>query len=609
VQDRDGRIDPHSAVITVAVVLVIIYGSLYPFHFSGNPDSNGPFRALINTSRGPFGGGDFLANVLLYLPFGLFSVQAASRLPLAVRILVVIFSGLTLSVCLELLQFYDEGRVSALADVYANTIGVVLGVPAGAILFRDAPPWRVRAMDRRPFVILLLSCWLSYRLFPGVPVIDLHKYWTAVKPLVFSPTLSLADLYRQAVTWLAVALLVEALFGTIRSRLLLPALVLVVLFARILILDAELSPAEVAGGVLSVVVWVAFLSRLHIRARVIAALFAGAVVIEALEPFKFNAAVHPFGWIPFRSFMRGSVDVNVRSFFEKVFTYGVLVWLIARTGSSLTVAVSLSGGLVLCLRLSQVYLPGRSAEITDPIMVMLVAVVMKSMGEDPRPAPRSRPGVNRRRDSVSSRFYESLTRNDSVQPVDMILVLAGKMERKHYGLELYRAGLAPQLMLSVGRFEVSKMPQLDLERIDELKSLRDETPPGERHFFMTVDGSGVRLEKANLQRCSTYGEALAFQCLLAREGARKVIVVSTDVHLRRVALTFATLFRGMPIQFLYCPVPARLGCMTRDNWWRRRADSLLVMSEMSKLAGYRMALSAPEWAARRLMRLTGLGRK
>jgi hypothetical protein len=79
------RIDPNFALIAAAVILVVIYGSLYPFHFRGIPDSNGPLRALINTWRGPFGRGDFAANVLLYLPVGLFSVQALRRLPLIAR--------------------------------------------------------------------------------------------------------------------------------------------------------------------------------------------------------------------------------------------------------------------------------------------------------------------------------------------------------------------------------------------------------------------------------------------------------------------------------------------------------------------------------------------
>jgi hypothetical protein len=191
------------------------------------------------------------------------------------------------------------------------------------------------------------------------------------------------DFYRHTVIWLAVALLFEALLGSARSRIALCVLVPVVLFVRVLIVDAELSPAEVAGGVLAALVWWGVFSRLQARAPVIAALFAGVVVIQALEPFQFSAVAHPFGWIPFAGFMRGSIEVNVRSFFEKVFTYGTLTWLIARSGYRLAFAAGLSCVLVLCLRVSQVFLPGRSAEITDPIMLLIVAGVMKSMRENP----------------------------------------------------------------------------------------------------------------------------------------------------------------------------------------------------------------------------------
>src|SRR4029077_13358436 len=44
--------------------------------------------------------------------------------------------------------------------------------------------------------------------------------------------------------------------------------------------------------------------------------------------------------------------------------------------------------------------------------------------------------------SALVRVYRALTVKDSVQPVDMIFVIAGRMDRKQYGLELYRVGVA-----------------------------------------------------------------------------------------------------------------------------------------------------------------------
>lgn len=200
-------------------------------------------------------------------------------------------------------------------------------------------------------------------------------------------------------------------------------------------------------------------------------------------------------------------------------------------------------------------------------------------------------------------IYESLSLNDRPERADLIFVVAGRMERKRYGLELYRAGFAPRLILSIGRFEVSKMRSFDIEGVDRLIAMRDKLQPEERHFFVTLDSSGTRIENARLQRCSTYGEALAFCELLKREKAGSVIVVSTDVHLRRLSLTFNKVFHSTHIKFIYCRVPSRLNSSQRNIWWTVREDRKFVLKEMMKLIGYRVILGMPEWACRRLMRL------
>jgi hypothetical protein len=177
------------------------------------------------------------------------------------------------------------------------------------------------------------------------------------------------------------------------------------------------------------------------------------------------------------------------------------------------------------------------------------------------------------------------------------------MERKQYGLELYRAGIAPRLVLSVGRFEVSKMSRLELEGFHELVALRERTQPDERHFFMKVDHSGVHIERAKLQRWNTYGEALGLRQLLEGENAGKVMIISTEVHLRRIAFTLNKVFHDVPVKFLFCPVPARLECLRKDGWWSRPDDRRFVFKEMMKLLGYLVILSMPARAIRRLMRL------
>lgn len=201
------------------------------------------------------------------------------------------------------------------------------------------------------------------------------------------------------------------------------------------------------------------------------------------------------------------------------------------------------------------------------------------------------------------RFYEALTRNDPPEPVDLIFVIAGRMERKQYGLDLYRAGFAPRLLLSIGRFEVSKMAAIGFGAADELIRLRNGTMPDERHFFCEMNASGIRIDKVKLPRWSTYGELLALRGRLAGDPARSLMMVSTDVHLRRIAVAFERIFRGFPLNVVYCPVPERYGSLRKEKWWRRRADRRFVIKEAIKLLGYRAILALPDQAVGRFMRL------
>ena len=203
------------------------------------------------------------------------------------------------------------------------------------------------------------------------------------------------------------------------------------------------------------------------------------------------------------------------------------------------------------------------------------------------------------------RLYDHLTLNDSIQPVDLIFVMAGRMERKPYGVELYRVGVAPRLLLSIGRFEVSKMRTVDFVNAAELIALRDRTAPGDRHFFCEINAAGTRIETVRLRRWNTYGEVLGLREFLKRDMPRSVMVVSTGVHLRRVAATFDRVFRDAPLEARYCPVPARISSVRKEEWWARPEDRKYVFSELMKLAAYRSILRMPEWLIGRIMRLKG----
>jgi VanZ family protein len=378
---------PKPALIAAVAIAVIIYGSLYPFVFRAHAHSGlgEALAALLATWTRPTSRGDIISNVLLYVPLGFFAAHALAGLPRAARVGLATALGLCICIAVEIAQFYEAARNSTMSDVYSNTAGTFLGAVAAVAFHRGVKLPFIGQMSWQPFPVLLLAAWGGYRLYPYVPAIDLQKYKDALKPLIFSPTLTATGLYRHAATWLVLAVLLEALFGAGRRRLLFVLLVPAVLFARILIVGTVLSPNEVAGAALALLLWLAVLSHLRVRTGIVALLFVGAVVIQSLAPFQFQPWARPFGWIPFLSFMRGSMEVNVLSMFEKVFTYGSLLWLLTRSGLSLGVATTVTALMIFALRYAQVYLPGRSAEITDFAMVLVLGLVMKLLADEPLP--------------------------------------------------------------------------------------------------------------------------------------------------------------------------------------------------------------------------------
>jgi len=361
-----GWFEPKYAAIAAGIIALIVYGSLYPFRFHARPGPVGPVGYLLATCRHSMDRGDLISNILLYLPLGAFAARSFRRLsPVAGAVLAAIL-GSTLSAALEITQFYDRTRFSDLCDIYANTAGASLGA-AAAFLLRGA------GISRRPFVVLLAAFWLGDELFPYVPVFGRHPY-APLEHAFRSPRFPPFDLCAQMVFWLSAAVLIDALFGAARSRMILPVLALCVLLIRLL--NAVLLPVDVAATIAAVAAWVV-LSRWSWRVPLIATFLLIYTILQALQPFTFLPAPRPFGWTPFLSFIEGPRFSGTRIFLEKSFTYGALVWLWTRAGLSWTVATIAAVALEFSLRFAQTYFPGRSAEVTDAIMVLLLAVVMK----------------------------------------------------------------------------------------------------------------------------------------------------------------------------------------------------------------------------------------
>jgi VanZ family protein len=365
----------HAGLAVLLAVAVIVHGSLWPYSFQPPSAAGGPVHALLSSwTEHPSSLGDILGNVLLYAPLGLFAALATAGRS---RVIAIVAAGAALSTTMELLQFYDADRTTSLWDVASNTFGTALGAFAGLLLRARLRFGLLQKLIAAPVPTFLLLAMLGYRLVPYVPVIDLHKYWNALKPLLFGPFPAPDEVFRYAAIWLTASELLAAIFGATLSLALAPLLVGFVLAGKVLIYASLVTRPEVVGAGIAVLIAWPILYRARSRTMMVPLVLLAAVLIERLEPFEFQHVARPFGWLPFRSFLGGSLVVNAAALMEKLFLYGSLLWLWQRAGLRSGQALALVIVVLLGTSLAETYLPGRSAEITDTLLALLLAVLFE----------------------------------------------------------------------------------------------------------------------------------------------------------------------------------------------------------------------------------------
>jgi VanZ family protein len=364
--------------LMVLVAGAIVYGSLYPFAFY----DAGSFGADVSHLAGtwlwpPQSRGDLLANLLLYMPLGLTVALAFGRgRSRGFAAGLALAAGAGISCAVELAQFYDNGRVSTLSDAYLNVMGTLAGAAmAWAGLgrgFKIAWPSGAAAT----FARFLLFAWLGWRLYPYVPTIDLHKYWRSVLQLASVSEVPAFDYFRYAIRWLSLAFLVDVGLRPKHLARVLAPMMFCFFVAKILVIDQYLIPPDIVGAGLALLVSERLFRGLpSVAIPGLAALLMLVTVSTRVLPWQWDSAPHAFQWIPFYSFLHGSLQVNVISFSEKFYLYGALLLLLVKSGMRLGLAVTLECLVLLGASMLQMFLAGRSAEITDAFMVLLLGLV------------------------------------------------------------------------------------------------------------------------------------------------------------------------------------------------------------------------------------------
>ncbi len=359
--------------VVFIIGLLIVYGSLYPFNFHAAPA--GVWAEFFASWHTFTGRGDALSNILLFLPFGYFAVLAYAR---KARLIIASF---VLAVGVQVLQVYLPGRDANLQDVFWNMLGAGIGM---ALL-----PWLrpsslgTAGNGNLNFALLLIASWLAYRLMPFVPSLDWQQFKDSLKPLLLYPQFSPVGLLHDAVAWAVVAYLWSLLCRGRNTNLWLLVLVGGVFSLEVLIIKNVISVTNVLGAALGVSLWWLWLRRVSSGYVILILLLMLSLLLSGFAPFQLRAAPGDFHWLPFHGFLDGSMIINISVVFEKGFFYGALILLLQQESGRFRFALVTAFLLILAIEIGQMFVYRHTAEITDPLLVLLIAMASKAMVPGP----------------------------------------------------------------------------------------------------------------------------------------------------------------------------------------------------------------------------------
>jgi len=365
-------------ILFYLTILLIAYGSLYPFDFQSSVGtlSISDFFLLGKGTSNPTLS-NLLANVALFIPYGLFGILSGQQNQTNyIRIISIITWGILLAYALQILQLYLPSRYSDWFDVVWNTLGIGIGmlvanIPGKWLGFIDRHLGNWRSLEG-----FLILGWLAAELVPFVPTLEVDLIRDNVKTLI-NPEINFLSSITQSIYWLTFAYLLRLLTGIYRAHLIFAFILSATLLTKLFLVNNTLTTSDLLAGLLGygASFFVFGLARYQQR-NLITFLLIGAIAATGLYPFEINPNSNSFNWVPFHGLLTGNMLHNTQVLFEKLFIYGSLLYLLREAGSKLLAATAATAIFALFIEVFQLFLDSHTAEISDPLLVVIAAVLI-----------------------------------------------------------------------------------------------------------------------------------------------------------------------------------------------------------------------------------------
>ena len=355
---------------------------MYPWKFDFSLTN--PFRVLIDSwSARAFllHRVDVLVNVALYVPVGLCGYLAFRRSRGRILAAVVpVLIGLVVSTSVELLQVYEAVRRTNAIDLLCNVAGSVLGVVLGATF--SAVSKRRRKIDAG--VYLVLACWVASLSYPFVPVFAGSALLAKARSFLVSDPFSLSAFASAFAAWYVAGFLLT-LVGSRRPMAWL-MLSVGMIPAQMFLLSRQPVWSDLLGAVCGVLAFSRTRMRYHSLAAVV---ILGVIVLRGLSPFQWRGNAAAFSWMPFASMIDASWRTATLSLLEKMYYTSAGIWSLCFAGVRLRLSIVIVSVLLLGIEIAQTMLPGRTPDMTDPVLAVLMGIAIDAFRRTSSPSGTS----------------------------------------------------------------------------------------------------------------------------------------------------------------------------------------------------------------------------
>ncbi|MDT0582628.1 VanZ family protein [Brumicola blandensis] len=359
------------------IAFLIVYGSLYPFHFSANSMSPESLQALLNFDLRQTSLTDIIANIVLFIPFGLFIRLVFPNQTTKMQLLNLALFTFVFAYGIQALQLFTEDRKPWGGDAVWNMVGYFVGL----VLFSFSQLRFLRSIQTLSIngqisLVLAISI-IVLELAPFAPSIDLDVLKQNVKALLSNPTIDWYWTVEGTLYWLVPFYLLKLAVPSFASLPRLSVIVFSVLLAKFIIVSSNVNLTLLVSGINALIVWGVFGRRINIG--FLAVLMLIKIVSNGLHPFVLSEQTQAFNWIPFTGSMNGNILFNIVVFAKKIAIYGATIWLLFLWSQRLLMSTLVCGAALLMTELLQTRFVDSTPESTDLVLAVFIAFILKQV--------------------------------------------------------------------------------------------------------------------------------------------------------------------------------------------------------------------------------------